>query len=42
MVELTAESAELKNETNKKVFVILKESIILPTNYTDIIFSLRN
>jgi len=41
-VELTAESAELKNETNKKVFVILKESIILPINYTDIVFSLRN
>ena len=42
MVELTAESAELKNETNKKVFVIFKESIILPINYTDIVFSLRN
>tara|TARA_R100000742_G_C4236498_1_gene57007 strand:- start:34 stop:357 length:324 start_codon:yes stop_codon:yes gene_type:complete len=42
LIELTAESAELKNETNKNVFVILKESVLLPNNYTDIVFSLRN
>ena len=42
VIELTAESAELKNETNKNVFAILEDSILLPSNDTDIVFSLKN
>tara|TARA_R110002020_G_scaffold35680_1_gene107540 strand:+ start:115 stop:438 length:324 start_codon:yes stop_codon:yes gene_type:complete len=42
IIKLTAESAELKNETNKNIFAILQESILLPDNYTDIVFSLKN
>ena len=41
-VTVTAESAELKNETNKNIFAILKESVLLPSNYTDIVFRLKN
>jgi len=42
VIELTVESAELKNETNKNIFAILKESVLLPSNYTDIVFRLKN
>ena len=42
VIKLSAESAEIKNETNKNVFIILKESVLLPDNLTDIVFNLRN
>tara|TARA_R100000700_G_C3151905_1_gene130324 strand:+ start:556 stop:879 length:324 start_codon:yes stop_codon:yes gene_type:complete len=42
LIDLTAESAEIKNETNKNIFAILQESLILSKNYTDIVFTLKN